>query len=390
MMSSDSLQPSATKRLLILLHAGFLSIGVITVFLGQVLPLLSARMSLNDLNAGYLFIAQFAGSLTGTLLYNQLIKKFGYLKMLFGGFCLLAFGCAGLNINSFWWCLVAIYVYGTGIGLTIPAINLLVAQIAGEKSSSALNTLNFFWGVGAILCKPFVDFFQSSNSILIPTILLSISCLLISAGVRLSNYQENFHEQENFSNAAKPIWTTMTAWLIAIFSFIHIGIESSVGGWLTTFETRLTQDAASGWLSAAFIFFLMMVLGRGIAPLLFKFLTENVVLLGSVMTMTAGITLILLTENSSFLIFGAGILGFGTSTLYPTNISRFTKIFGLQAIQNATPLFVFGTLGGAFITWLVGFASTIFDSLRTGFFVVLISCLLLIILQIILSTLRLK
>jgi fucose permease len=267
---------------------------------------------------------------------------------------------------------------------------LLVAQIAGEKSSSALNTLNFFWGVGAILCKPFVDFFQSSNSILIPTILLFISCLLISAGVRLSNYQENFHEQENFSNAAKPIWTTMTAWLIAIFSFIHIGIESSVGGWLTTFETRLTQDAASGWLSAAFIFFLMMVLGRGIAPLLFKFLTENVVLLGSVMTMTAGITLILLTENSSFLIFGAGILGFGTSTLYPTNISRFTKIFGLQAIQNATPLFVFGTLGGAFITWLVGFASTIFDSLRTGFFVVLISCLLLIILQIILSTLRLK
>ncbi len=390
MTSSDRSPPSAEKRLLISLHAGFLLIGIITVLLGQVLPILSERLSLNDLNAGYLFIAQFAGSLTGTLFYNRAIKKFGFLKMLFGGFCLLAFGCSGLNINSLFWLPAAIYVYGVGIGLTIPAINLLVIEINKEKSSSALNTLNFFWGVGAILCKPFVDYFKSPDNILIPTILLCLSFLLIGAGIRFSNYQENFLKKEIFSGAAKPIWITTTAWLVAIFSFIHIGIESSVGGWITTFESRMTQNSEGGWLSAAFIFFFFMVFGRGIAPLFFKPFTENAVLLCSVMTMTVGTILILSAENPSFLMFGAGILGFGTSTVYPTNLSRFTKTFGHQAIHNATPLFVFGSLGGAFITWLVGFTSTAFDNLRAGFLVVLISCLLLIILQIILATGRSK
>lgn len=390
MESSENSPPSANKRLLICLHAGFLLIGIITVLLGQVLPILSERLSLNDLNAGYLFTAQFAGSLTGTLFYSRLIKKFGYRKMLSGGFCLLAFGCAGLNIESWLGCLAAVYIYGSGIGLTIPAINLLVVEIYGEKSSPALNTINFFWGVGAIFCKPFVDSLKSTNSILIPTILLCISFLLIGAAIKFSNYRENFREQENFTDAVKPIWTTTTAWLIAIFSFIHIGIESSVGGWITTYELRLTQNASDGWLSAAFIYFLFLVLGRGVAPLFFKFLNENAVLFGNLTIMTAGIILILWAENSLLLTIGAAILGLGTSTIFPTNMSRFTKIFGHQAIHNATPLFVFGSLGGAFITWLVGFASTIFDSLRTGFIVVLICCLLLIILQIILSAFRLK
>lgn len=385
MTSSENSPAPPNKRLLIFLHAGFLLIGIITVILGQILPILAERLSLSDLDAGYLFTAQFAGSLTGTLFYNRLVKKFGFLKMLFGGFCLLASGCAGLNIDTWFGCLAAIYIYGAGIGLTIPAINLLVIEIAGDKSSSALNTINFFWGIGAILCKPFVDFFKSPESILLPTILLSSSFLLIGSAIKLSNYRENFDEKEIFSGATKPIWTTTTAWLIAIFSFIHIGIESSVGGWLTTFESRLPQDSPNEWLSAAFIFFFFMVLGRGIAFLFFKFLTENAVLLGSLIIMTAGIILILRAESFLFLNIGAAILGFGTSTLYPTNLSRFTKIFGLQAIHNATPLFVFGSLGGAFITWLVGFTSTAFDSLRSGFFVILICCILLIGLQIILA-----
>lgn len=385
MESSANLSTSSTKRILIFLHAGFLLIGIITVILGQILPILAARLSLNDLNAGYLFTAQFTGSLTGTLFYNRLIKKFGFVKTLLGGFCLLAFGCAGLNIDSWFGCLAAIYVYGAGIGLTIPSINLLVAEIAGEKSSSALNTINFFWGIGAIFCKPFVDLFKSPNSILLPTIVLSLLFLMIGAAIWFSDYEENDQKKEDFYGASKLIWTTSAAWLIAVFSFIHIGIESAVGGWLTTFESRQAQNSEGGFISAAFIFFFFMVLGRGIAPLFFKFLSENAVLLGSVLIMTAGIILILWAGTFSFLLTGAAVLGFGTSTLYPTNLSRFTKIFGRQAIHNATPLFVLGSLGGAFVTWLVGFASTSFNSLRSGFFVVLICCILLIILQRILA-----
>jgi fucose permease len=94
---------NSNKTLLILLHVGFLLIGIITVLLGQVLPILSARLALNDQEAGWFFIAQFSGSLLGTFFYNRTIKKFGYLPMLLGSFCLISLGCGGINFNSLFW-----------------------------------------------------------------------------------------------------------------------------------------------------------------------------------------------------------------------------------------------------------------------------------------------
>ena len=386
----ESLQSGMRKRLLFLLHAGFLLIGIITVLLGQILPVLSKRLYLNDRDAGYLFVAQFAGSLLGAFFYNQIIKKFGYARLFAGGFCLIAGGCAALNSGSWILSLTAIFLCGIGIGATIPAVNLLIVELNREKSSSALSIINFFWGFGAILCKPFVDSVGAPDSILLPTVFLCLAFLLLGASFVIADFEENFKRDEKISVASTPIWTTQTAWLIAVFNFLHIGVESSVGGWITTYESRLLQNEANNWLSAAVVYFSFLVFGRAIAPIFFRFLSDNTVLLCSLIVMTAGIILILWTQNFSSLIIGAAILGFGTSAIFPTNMSRFTKIFGSQATENAAPLFILGSLGGAFTTWLVGFTSTAFDGLHTGFLVVLFSCILLIVLQIILANAKSK
>lgn len=389
MQSVENQLSSAKKWLLVWLHVGFFLIGIVTVLLGQILPVLSARLSLDDSESSYLFIAQFAGSLTGTFFYNSIIKKFGYRKTLGGGFCLMAFGCAALGFDRqiSAAAAAAIGLYGVGIGLTIPAINLLVIELNPKKSSSVLNIINFFWGFGAISCKPFVDYVGSPASVKLPTVLLAVSLLTIGAAIWFSNLRENFEKRaEEFSGLEKPIWTTRTAWLIAVFNFVHIGIESSVGGWITTFESRLPPSAAArGWLSAAFVFFSFLVLGRIFAAPLFRFLSEDAVLFVGLLMMSAGMILILRTENFSFLLTGAGILGLGSSSIFPTNMSRFTKIFGARATENAMPLFVFGSLGGALMTWFVGFVSTAFNNLRAGFSVILIGCFLLLILQTILA-----
>jgi fucose permease len=340
---------------------------------------------LDDSEAGYLFVAQFSGSLAGAFFYNRIIKKFGYLPMLAGGFCVIAGGCVALNFDSYILSAAAIFLYGTGIGAVIPAVNLLTVKLNPEKSSSALSTINFFWGFGAILCKPFVDAVGLPDSVLLPTVLLCFALLLLGAAFMVSDFDEKFNQAESSSVITTPIWTTPAAWLIAVFNFVHIGIESSVGGWITTYESRLLQGNANNWLSAAVVFFSLLVFGRAVAPLFFRFLPDNTVLFCSLTVMTAGIVLILRAESFSFLMIGAATLGFGTSAVFPTNMSRFTKTFGARATENAVPLFVLGSLGGAFTTWLVGFTSTASGSLRTGFLVVLISCILLIVLQIILA-----
>lgn len=379
-------QSETKRRLVISLHAGFLLIGILTVLLGQILPFLSKQLAVNDEQAGYFFVAQFIGSLTGTFFYSQTVKKIGYLKMLFGGFCLMAMGCFGLNVGSWFGCLASIYFYGIGIGATIPAVNLLIIELNREKSSSASTIINFFWGVGAILCKPFIDFTASFDTIFLPTALLGGLLLVGGATILFAGFQPNFAKKAEVAGSdVTPVWKTPTAWLIAVFSFLQVGIEGSVGGWITTYELRLTGIAADRWISAAPFFFLFLVIGRGIAPLFLRYLRENTLIFINLLWMSGGIILILLTQNLVSLLVGAALLGFGTSSIYPLNIARFMKVFGSRAAQNSTPLFVLGSSGAAFTTWFVGFISTNFDSLRAGFSVILVSCLWLIVLQIVLS-----
>ena len=377
--------PNSKRKLLISLHIGFLLIGIVTVLLGQILPILSNRLALTDSQSGYFFIAQFTGSLSGVFFYNQGIKKIGFLRTLLIGFFLMSAGIFGLNAGTFVLCVPMVFLYGIGIGLTIPTINMLVVELNPKRSVSSLNLINFCWGVGAILSKPFVDFVGSPESFLLPTIILSVCLLIIGFVISVSKSNETFEKPEMEIEFSTPIWKTPTAWLIAIFNFIHIGIESSVGGWITTYQDRMADGSPLLWLSAAFVFFLFLVIGRGFIPLIVRFLSENTLLIFNLLLMTTGVILILLAKNFWILLLGAGILGFGTSSVFPTNMARFTKIFGAESTRRATPLFVLGGLGGAFMTWIVGFLSTTFKDLRTGFLAILTGCLILIILQIIIS-----
>ena len=118
--------------------------------------------------------------------------------------------------------------------------------------------------------------------------------------------------------------------MIAAFNFIHVGFESGAGGWLTTYSARFPEGANS-LLSATPAFFLFFVIGRGIAPIFLRFLSENKFLFLSLFILTTGTTVILSAETFTILVVGAGISGFGTSAIFPANMARFTKIFGENA-----------------------------------------------------------
>ncbi|MDQ6787859.1 MAG: MFS transporter [Acidobacteriota bacterium] len=386
---SDQIKHGVSLKFL--LFFGFFLIGIVTVLIGQILPILSARLSLSDDEAGYFFVAQFVGSLAGTLLANSFVRRAGFSFVLLIGFALAAIGVFSLNSNSLPVCLGAFVLIGGGVGLTIPTINLLTIELNREKTSSALNVINFLWGCGAILCKPFVDFFRVGNNIFTPTLVLASALLLVGFAIIFLPRQTKKKTEiiESSGKSFFPVWTTATAWLIAAFNFLHIGLETGIGGWITTYAARVEPQTINQnsieWLSAASMFFLFLVAGRAFAPLFLRFLSDNVLLLSGLLIMLAGIVLLLAVGDFRFLNVGAAIAGFGSSWIFPTNMSRFVKFFGETATRRATPLFVAGSLGGAFTSYLIGFISARFNNLRLGMVVLLVSCVILIILQIILS-----
>lgn len=361
--------------LAILLHALFFVSGISTVLIGQVLPILAAGFALNDLQSSYFFPAQFGGSMLGTLASNWFGRRNRFVLAAAIGCILMAAGMTMMNLVSFEGCLAGFFVNGLGIGLTLPSVNLLVLEMYSHRGASALSFLNFCWGAGAILCKPFVDATSTKGSIFITTLILTVPLVVGAALIVLLPRQP-----EASAAAARPgepgsprapIWTTALAWTIALFNFVHVGFESGIGGWLTTYAGRVQGEEVAHLFSPTFLYFLFFVAGRGVAPLYFRFMSENQVLFLDIGLMLLGMLIILFANDLAWLGVGAAISGFGASSVFPTNLSRFTRTFGPTATRRATPLFISGTIGAAGVTWLIGFVSNQADSLRMGMFTLL-------------------
>jgi len=374
-----------TKIQKIVLHVIFFLSGITTVLIGQVLPVLAKHFSLSDLQVSYFFPAQFAGSLVGTLLTSRFARRNNYLAASLIGTLSMAVGILLMNVDLFTVCLVGFAINGIGIGLTLPAINMLILEMSRERAGSALSVLNFCWGAGAIVCKPFVDVLGTKDTLGLTTYLLAIPLVVMSIALFLlgSGRTESADETsgDDFDDGP-PIWTTSIAWMIAAFNFVHVGFESGIGGWLATYTERLPGEPVASWISPTLLYFSFFVIGRGFAPVLFRFLNEPKMLILGLLIILIGMAVILAAPTVFALGLGATIAGFGTSWIFPTNVARFSNTFGPSASRRATPLFILGTLGAASSTWLIGFISDTTGSLHSGMYVLLAAVMLLIILQI--------
>ena len=384
--------PKTLRVLKILLHAGFLLSGIATVIIGQLLPIMKEKFALNDEQLGNFFPAQFAGSLTGTFLTNWFGKRNRFLTASILGCFLMGGGVLMLGAGSYELCLAGFFVNGLGIGLTLPSINMLILELSPARAAAALSVLNFFWGVGAIVSQPFVDFLARGTNILMPTAALAIILLMNGAALAfvpkgIERKPEAGADDRDGVDFSVPIWSNPVAWTIAAFNFIHVGFESAMGGWLKTYTQRI-EDAATAahLLPPITLYFVFFVAGRGVAPLFFRRLNENRMLFLGLFLILLGMVILLSAGSVRLLSVGASIAGFGTSWVFPTNMSRFTNTFGASASRRMMPFFICGTLGATFTTWFIGYVSNRFDNdLRSGMFILLGSVLVLIVLQIGLS-----
>lgn len=376
------------RILKILLHAVFFVSGIATVLIGQVLPILSGHFALNDLQASYFFPTQFSGSLIGTLLTNWFGRRNNFILSTIIGCAAMGTGVIIMNADSFAVCLFGFMLNGFGIGLTLPSTNMLILEMNPSNSASALSVLNFCWGVGAIFCKPFVDLTTFGSNLSPMTIILAVPLFAGAAFVAISPDTSRMGKPGDTMTRPEeiplPIWTMPLAWAIALFNFIQVGFEGGMGGWLTTYAERLNGEPVLHLLSPTFLYFLFFVIGRGVAPVFFRFLREEQVLLLDLGIMLVGMLTILSAGSLVWLGIGAAVAGFGASSVFPTNLSRFTRTFGPTATRRATPLFICGTLGAASITWLIGFLSNRSGTLKAGMFSLLACVGALMVLQLVL------
>jgi len=387
---TQTIAPARTStgsiRLAALLHGGFILTGVVNTMLGPMLPVLSARWTLSDERAGYLFMAQFSGSMLGVWGSSFLMTRKGHRASLMMGLGLMATGSVTLLVAGWVWGMVATLVFGMGLGFAIPTTNLLVSELNPEKRAASLSLVNFSWTVGAAACPFFVSALLRMHRS--SYLLYGVATLLVLVAVSLTrvSFPNIGPTSETIASAVpKDLWRSRWVPILGPLFFLYVGTEAGVGGWTATYARRIDTGSGVMWVLMPSFFWAALLLGRLTAPVLLRVVGELTLAEYGLALSTIGVGALLAARNLSVVALGVSLAGLGLSSVFPIAIATLSRKFGADASRVAGVMFALAGAGGATLPWLIGYTSTVAGSLKYGLLVPLFGCIVMLILNVLLA-----
>jgi MFS transporter, FHS family, glucose/mannose:H+ symporter len=359
-----------------LIHVGFVLTGVMTTLLGPTLPILSARWSLNDAQAGYLFTSQFASSIIGVAISSWLIQCRGYRQTLMLGMVLMGLGAGVLATANWRIGLTSVGIYGAGYGVASAASNLLISELNPNRRAAALNLLNFSWGIGAVGCPFLVAMLHRANHMML--FWYGMASLLALEALCLARIRLPMLRSETRRPSIGRIWKTRLFPILGTLFFIYVGTETSVGGWIASYARRIDLASGTFWVVTPSFFWGALLVGRATAPLLLRRMQETNLASAGLVLSCVGVAVLLAAHGMTPVVLGAALAGLGLSSVFPINISLISRWFGDEGVRFGGVMFALAGLGGATLPWLVGLFSSQTGNLKTGLIVPLIGSVIML------------
>lgn len=357
-----------SARLVFILYLEFALTGAVTTLLGPLLPGLAKRCSLSDADAGLLIAAQFAGNFAGALFANRNLGL-----SILTGLPLIALGVGGLafsacSLNAIW-----AACYGIGLGLTISAINLIVARQDPSRRASSLTLLNFVWGAGAVGSPVLIGWAEKQH--ITSWVLVVIATGAITLWL-VTIIEGNLSFLPALENHLPSTWYSPLLLFFAALLFLYIGVETSVGNWAAPYALRMRHTSNLIGASSVACFWLALLAGRLACVFLLKHTLEILVYGFSAVFTMGGLAFLLTAASGHQVLAGSLITGLGLAPMFPLLLSFASR--SLLAYRNSGWVFSCAALGGAIVPWLTGRVSTSFHSLRVGLIVPTFAMILII------------
>src|SRR5579864_2623519 len=272
-------------------YISFIPIGIATVLLGPMLPTLSARWSLNYAQAGALFTAQYIASTFAVAISGVLASRWGFRFAIKTGLVLMSTALALLLAGPKPIGILCIAASGAGIGLAVPAANLLVAAANPGRRSATLNLLNFFWSVGAVSCPFLVATAARSHRIPLFLGLVAAFSVAVAAGIALMPL--HFAEPAAARGKEPAIFPLIRGRqlpfsILAALFFLYVGTENGFGGWIASYSKSLGELTPAIAVMTPSFFYAAMTFGRWLAPLLLRTAGEIKLVQGGLLLASAG------------------------------------------------------------------------------------------------------
>ncbi len=365
------------KTSLLIFYIAIVLAGVGTTILGPILPALSSQWGMNDAHAGALFTAQFLGSALGGLLAGL-----HPVRSAITGFITAALGLLLLTVASIHSAAPVIFGYGLGVGLVLTGINLTVSRLAGDKRGAALSWLNFCWSLGATICPVVTAMFVARH--VLNGFLIMLSVLYVISAIVVLTYSKTYVQTaltEVPRTGTAPISIRFFIIYFSIVLFLYVGVETTLGGWLSTLANRLHHASVVGAfaISASSFFWLALLIGRGISPLLLRKIPETVLQPTAVGLSVVSICFLLTVQSFVGVAIAGSLAGLSLAPVFPLSLSFFLSHAG-QSRSVGLVFAICGT-GGAVLPWITGIVSTYRQSLQWGLSVPLVAAVLMLVLS---------
>lgn len=333
--------------------------GVSMITMGAVLPSLTDKLMLNDLQAGALVTFLPLGLLAGSLLFGPIVDRFGHKVLLLLSCIIVLLGLEGIAFfEEIPLLQLSIVCIGFGGGILNGETNALVADISNDEEKGArLSLLGAFYGIGALgipVLMGFLSKLYTFETILQGTGVLMLVCIIFCLFIRFPapKQPQGFPIKEGVK-----LLKEKSLLLLSLILFFQSGLEGVTNNWTTSYLGRTTDIPADKILLILTCMVAGLTAARLLLVVIFKAVKENVVLVCSLIV--AGIGFLLLMSAPEFwrAALGMVLIGAGLASTFPVILSILGQRYASLSGTAFSIAMVIALIGNTLLNNLTGILS---------------------------------
>ncbi|KAL7652514.1 hypothetical protein ACMYSQ_009791 [Aspergillus niger] len=255
--------PPTNRWRLLATFISFTVVGANDGVYGALVPYLREDYKLSTTVVSLIFVTPFAGYTIATLIVNKIHMTLGQRGIAIIGPLCHIIPYVIMAIHPPWPAMLAVYVIvGLGNGLIDAAWNSWIADMA--NANAMMGVLQAFYGLGATI-SPLVgtQMIKSGlrwNYFYYTLLGGSVLELMVSSTLfwkeNAVSYRATNHRNSDSGNGSRTTEAMKSpiTWLIAVWLFVYMGVEVSVGGWVVDFmvQVRHGEPYQSGLIPTGF------------------------------------------------------------------------------------------------------------------------------------------
>lgn len=338
---------------------GMCFFGISMITLGSVLPALTAKLDLNNLQTTALVTFLPLGMLAGSLIFGPIVDRFGHKALLVPSCIIVLLGLEGISFFSNISMLqLSIVCIGLGGGILNGETNALVADISDEsEKGSRLSFLGMFYGLGALGIPVLLG--ALSEHYTYETILQGIGIVML-IGILFCipiRFPAPKQAQGFPIKAGLGLLKESSLLLLSIILFFQSGIEGVCNNWSTLYLGQTTDIPANRALIALTCMVAGLTIARMLLVILFKKIKQEKVLSYSLVLTAIGFSLLTFSPGFTRAAIGMVVIGAGLASTFPVILSIIGSRYASLSGTAFGVALVVALTGQTLLNSLMGIAS---------------------------------